>query len=63
MAHAIEVAGVEQGYAGVQRRVNGRDTLSAVSRTVHAGHAHAAQSKDGDVRAFAKLAMFHCSYS
>lgn len=42
MAHAVEIAGVEQGNTGVKRRPDGGDTLAPVARPVGSGHAHAA---------------------
>src|SRR5215471_12628774 len=43
MAHAVEIAGVEQGDAGLERRMNGRDAFVAICRTIEIGHAHAAE--------------------
>ena len=42
-ARAVEVAGVEQGDAGIDRGVDGRDGLALVRRPVEVGHAHASQ--------------------
>ena len=43
VAHAVEVAGVEQRDAAIERGVDRRDALGLVGRAVHAGHAHAAE--------------------
>jgi hypothetical protein len=60
VAHAVEVAGVEQGDAGVERGVDGGDALRLVGRTVDAGHPHAAEAEGGDVRpAGAELPSAH----
>ena len=50
VAHAVEVAGVEQRHAGVQRGVDRRDALLAICRTVEVGHAHAAQTDSGHAK-------------
>jgi hypothetical protein len=50
VAHAVEVAGVEERDAGVERRPDRRDTLVAVGRAVQVGHAHAAQPDRGNHR-------------
>src|SRR5277367_3784295 len=44
VAHAVEVAGVEQRDAGVECRMNGGDALAAVGGSVKIGHAHAAEA-------------------
>jgi hypothetical protein len=44
VAHAVEVAGVEERDAGVERRVDGGDALGLVGRAVEIGHAHAAET-------------------
>ena len=44
----VVVAGVEQGDPGVKRRVNRRDALGLVRRTVEVGHPHAAQGQRKD---------------
>ena len=44
VAHAVVVAGIEQGDPGIQRRADGGDALGLVGGTVGAGHAHAAQT-------------------
>ena len=60
VAHAVEVAGVDQRHAGVERGVDRRDALGAVGGAVHAGHAHAAEAERRDMRAGeAELAMLH----
>ncbi len=51
VAHAVEVAGVEQGDAGVEGRVDGRDALGLVGGAVEVRHAHAAEAEGGDRRA------------
>ncbi|MCY1238681.1 hypothetical protein D9M72_514330 [compost metagenome] len=45
VAHTIEVTGIEQRDAGLQRGVDGGDAFGTVGRAVHAGHAHAAESE------------------
>ena len=49
VAHAVEIAGVEQGDAGIERGVDGGDALAAVGRAVEVRHAHAAEADGGDV--------------
>ena len=51
VAHGVEVAGVDQRDAGVQRGVHGGDALRAVGRAVRARHAHRAQAQRGNGRA------------
>ncbi|CAM5707608.1 hypothetical protein SGLAM104S_03786 [Streptomyces glaucescens] len=51
VAHAVEVAGVEQGDAGFEGRVDGGDGLGAVGVAVQRGHAHAAEGEGGDLGA------------
>ncbi len=46
--HSVEVAGIQQGDSGVDRCVQRRETFPAVCRTVHTGHAHAAESERRD---------------
>jgi hypothetical protein len=48
MAHAVEIAGVEQAHAALERRVDGGDALALVRAAVHAGHAHAAEGDRKD---------------
>src|SRR5690606_26555949 len=50
VAHPVEVAGVDQGDAGVQRGVHGGDALRPVGGPVGVGHAHRAQPQRGDLR-------------
>ena len=60
VAHAVEIAGVEQGDAGVERGVDGGDALAAVGRAVEIRHAHAAEAdgRDGWTGG-AEFALFH----
>jgi hypothetical protein len=51
VAHAVEVAGVEQIDAGVERGMDRGDALGAVGGAVEVGHPHAAQPEDGDLGA------------
>ena len=51
VAHAVEVAGVEQGDAGVERGVDGGDALGLVGRPVEVGHAHQAEAEGRDAGA------------
>ena len=48
VAHAVEIAGVEQGDAGIERGVDGGDALAAVGGAVKIRHAHAAEADGGD---------------
>jgi hypothetical protein len=50
VAHGVEVAGVDQREAGLQRGVHRGDALRAVGRTVGARHAHRAQAERGNGR-------------
>jgi len=51
VAHAVKIAGIEQGDAGIQRGVQGGETFGAVGGSVHARHAHATEAEGGDARA------------
>ena len=44
VAHAVEIAGVEQRNAGVERGVDGGNALAAVGGAVKIRHAHAAEA-------------------
>ena len=44
VAGAVEIPGVEQRDAGIERGVNGGDALRLVGGTVDIGHAHAAKA-------------------
>jgi hypothetical protein len=44
VAGAVEIAGVEQRDAGVERRVNGGDAFGLLGGTVEIRHAHAAKA-------------------
>ena len=60
MAHAVEVAGVEQGDAGIECGVDGGDALAAVGRAVEVRHAHAAEADKRDGwTCRAEFALFH----
>jgi len=60
VAHAVEIAGVEQRDAGIERGVDGGDALAAVGGAVKVRHAHAAEPDGGDVGAGgAEFALFH----
>jgi hypothetical protein len=48
VAHAVEIAGVEQGDTRVERRMDGRDAFAAIGAAVHVGHAHATEAEGGD---------------
>src|SRR5688572_25703168 len=50
--HAVEVARVEQGYARIERGVDGGDALGLISRAIQIGHAHAAEADRSDVGSF-----------
>ena len=49
--HPVVVARVEQRDPGVERRLDGRDALRLVGRTVEVGHAHAAEAERRHLRA------------
>jgi hypothetical protein len=51
VAHAVEIAGIEQGHAGVHGGADGGQAFGAVGRTVQVGHAHQAQAELCDLRA------------
>ena len=51
VAHAVEVAGVEQIDPGVEGGVDRRDALAAVARPVHPRHPHAAEAERRNLRA------------
>ena len=48
MAHAVKVAGIEQGNPGVEGGVDGGDALLFVGGAVEVGHAHEAEAEGGD---------------
>jgi hypothetical protein len=48
MAHAVEIAGVDERDAGIERGVDRGDALRAVGRAIHARHAHAAEADGGN---------------
>ncbi len=48
VAHAVEIAGVEQRDPGIQRGMNGPYALAAVGRSVEIRHAHAAETDGRD---------------
>ena len=51
VAHPVEVAGVEQRHAGVERGMDRRDALGVLDGRVGARHAHAAEADRADRRA------------
>jgi hypothetical protein len=60
VAHAVEVAGVEQRDAGLERGMDGGDALVAVGGAVEVGHAHGAKADGGDGGAGGtEFAFFH----
>ena len=46
VAHAVEVAGVEQRHPGLDGGVNGGDAFGPVGGAVHVRHAHASEAED-----------------
>jgi hypothetical protein len=60
VAHAVEIAGVEQVDAGIESSVDGGDALAAVGRAVKVRHSHAAKP-DGEHfgSGGAKSSLFH----
>ena len=61
VAHAVEIAGVDEGDAGLERRMDGGDGFGVFRRSVNARHAHAAESEGGDERAVtAEFYLLHC---
>jgi hypothetical protein len=58
--HAVEVAGVEQVDAGVERRMDRGDALGAVGGPVKPRHAHASEAEGGNRgSSLAKLSRLH----
>jgi hypothetical protein len=51
VAHAVEVAGVQQRDARFEGGVDRRDGLGAVGVAVQPGHAHTAEAEGGDLGA------------
>ena len=47
VAHAVEVAGVQQGHAGVEGGLDRGDALGVVGGAVKIGHAHQAEADGG----------------
>ncbi len=63
VAHAVEVAGVDQIDPGVEGGVDGGDALLPVRGTVHARHAHASETEGRDPGAgLAELKLLHRNY-
>ncbi len=50
VAHGVEIAGVEQRDAGIERRMDRGDAFAAVGGAIDLRHAHAAETKGGDGR-------------
>ena len=48
VAHAVEVAGIDQGDSRIERSVNCGDALCAIGWSVHTRHAHAAKAERGN---------------
>ena len=62
VAHAVEVAGVEDGDAGVEGRVDCCDALGPVRRPIDVRHPHAAEADRRDLgTVLAELACAHAS--
>jgi hypothetical protein len=60
VAHAVEIAGIEERNAGIERGVDRGDALAAVGWAIKVGHAHAAKSDGRDFRAVgAELSILH----
>ena len=60
VAHAVEVAGIDEGYSGIERGMDGGDAFGSVRRAVDARHAHAAKTQGGNARAGrAQSTMLH----
>jgi hypothetical protein len=60
VAHAVEVAGVQQGDPGVDGGANGGDALGVVGGSVDSGHPHHPEAHPGDHRAAAaERGRFH----
>ena len=45
VAHAVEIAGVEQRDAGIERRMDGGDALAAIGWPIGVRHGHAAEAE------------------
>ena len=60
---AVDVGGVEEGHAEVERAVDRGDRLGVVAAAVELGHAHAAEAEGGDGRALeAQGACLHAGH-
>ncbi len=60
VTHGVEIAGVEQRDAGIERGVNRGDALAAIGGAIDLRHAHAAEAEGGDVGAGrTEFALFH----
>ena len=60
VAHAVEIAGVEQGDTGIECGVDGGDALVAIGGPVEIRHAHAAEADGRDGwTCRAEFALFH----
>jgi hypothetical protein len=60
VAHAVEIAGVEQRDPRVERGMDRGDAFAAVGGAIEVRHAHAAETDGGNLRAgFAEFAMIH----
>ena len=64
MTGAVIVAGIEERDPGVESGVDSRDAFALVCRTVHPGHAHAAerQGKDGRTVRAESTRLMVCSW-
>jgi hypothetical protein len=64
MAHAVEIAGIEQRDPGIERCMDGRDAFLPIGRAIHARHAHAAEAERGyGGSVCSKLALLHLMFS
>ncbi len=64
VAHAVEIAGVDERDAGVERGPDGGDALVPIRRAIQARHAHTAEAEGGDGRSVgAEAAILHVMFS
>ncbi len=55
----VDVGGVEEGDAELERAMDGGDRLAVVALAVEVGHAHAAEREGGDFRPWGQECAFH----
>src|SRR5262249_32797082 len=64
VAHAVEITGIKERDVGLERGMDGGDTLRPVRQAVHSRHAHTAKAAGGNLGTFGpELAILHVQSS